>query len=153
MSSLLNRQRVQNINQNKDCGMSLKKSNEESRKFQRLSKEVEVELSELTYPLKKEATAVARIKDISPKGICISSATLFKPKTVVTATIHLAGWQRHKKNLSFMLDDAAIGKPLTVIAEVVWSKKEEQSAGYEIGVKFLDINEDDYQALKKFMAI
>lgn len=133
--------------------MDLKKSNEEPRKFDRLAKEVKVEISELTYPLKKEATAEAKIKDISPKGICIRSSTSFEPKTVVTATIHLAGWQRHKKNLSFMLDETAIGKPLTVIAEVVWNKKDEQKGDYEIGVKFLDINDDDYQALKKYMAI
>lgn len=129
-----------------------KKTTDESRQFQRRLKEVTVEVSELKYPLEKEATEITNIKDISPTGICFSSAILFKPKTILTATIHLAGWQRHKKNLSFMLDDTAIGKPLTVIAEVVWSKKERKKKSYEIGLKFTDINDDDYQALKKFLA-
>lgn len=131
--------------------MSKKKSDEDFRQFQRRLKEVTVEVSELKYPLKTEATEITRIKDISPKGICFSSSTLFKPKTILTATIHLSGWQRHKKNLSFMLDDTAIGKPLTVIAKVVWSKKEKGKKSYEVGLQFIDIHDDDYQALKKFL--
>lgn len=129
----------------------MKKSDEDSRQFKRLTKEVTVEVSELKYPLSTEASEVTSSKNISPKGICFSSSTPFEPKTILTANIHLTGWQRHKKNLSYLLDEEAHGKPLTVIAEVVWSRKNENDANYEIGVRFHDIHDDDYQALKKFL--
>lgn len=121
----------------------------EFRQFPRLPKEVVVEVNELTYPLPAEPDEVVRSKDISAVGIRFVSSTLFKPGTILTVNIHLAGWQRHKKNLSVLLDDTALTKPLSVIAEVVWSKKSHIKSGNEIGIKFRDIADDDFQAIKK----
>ena len=125
------------------------KNQGEFRQFPRLPKEVQVEVSELTYPLPTEPGEVVQSKDISAVGICFISSTLFKPGTILKVNIHLAGWQRHKKNLSVLLDDAALTKPLSVIAEVVWSKKSGTGKGNEIGIKFRDITDDDFQAIKK----
>ena len=130
----------------------MKNPNEDPRQFQRLPKEVKIEVSELKYPLPLDASAVARTKNISPKGLCFTSATPYEPKATLTANIYLAGWQRHKKSLSYLLDDQAHAKPLTVIAQVVWCDKNEAEASYEIGIRFHDIHQDDYQALKKFLA-
>ena len=126
-----------------------KKNQDEFRQFPRLPKEVQVEVSELTYPLPTEPGEVVQSKDLSAVGICFISSTLFKPGTILTVNIHLAGWQRHKKNLSVLLDDAALTRPLLVIGEVVWSKKGGQGQGNEIGIKFRDIADDDFQAIEK----
>ena len=128
-------------------GEMSQKNQGEFRQFPRLPKEVQVEVSELTYPLPTEPGEVVQSKDISAVGICFISFTLFKPGTILTVNIYLAGWQRHKKNLSVLLDDAALTRPLSVIAEVVWSKK--SGKGNEIGIKFRDITDDDFQAIKK----
>jgi hypothetical protein len=125
-----------------------KKNQKEFREFPRLPKEVTVEVSELTYPLPTEPGEIVQSKDISAVGIRFISSTLFKPGTILTVNIHLAGWQRHKKNLSVLLDDANLTKPLSVIAEVVWSKKVGKGKGNDIGIKFRDIAEDDFQAIK-----
>ncbi|MEN8135513.1 MAG: PilZ domain-containing protein [Thermodesulfobacteriota bacterium] len=122
------------------------KNHKEFREFPRLPKEVEVEVRELAYPMPTEPGEIVQSKDISAVGICFISSTLFKPGAILTVNIHLAGWQRHKKNLSVLLDDAALSKPLSVIAEVVWSKK--GGKGNEIGIKFRDIADDDFQAIK-----
>ena len=133
----------------KGVKMSKNKTGEEFREFTRLPKEVQVEVNELTYPLSTKPGEVVKSKDISPVGVCFLSPTLYKPGTILTVNIHLAGWQRHKKNLSVLLDDDALGKPLSVIAEVVWSKKGKKAKENEVGVKFRDITEDDFQAIIK----
>lgn len=120
------------------------------REFPRLPKEVRVEVSELTYPLSTRPGEVVKTKDISAVGIRFTSATHFQPGAVLAVKIHLAGWQRHKKNLSVLLDDAALTQPLSVIAEVVWSR--ENGDDSEIGIKFRDIAADDSQAIKKSLA-
>lgn len=131
--------------------MSQKNQNE-FREFPRLPKEVAVEVSELTYPMPTEPGEVVKSVDISALGIRFISVTPFKPGTILTVNIHLAGWQRHKKNLSVLLDDGALTKPLSVIAEVIWSKKGVENKGNEIGIKFRDIAEDDFQAIKRALS-
>lgn len=126
---------------------------ERFRQFPRFAKDVVVEVSELTYPLATEPGEVVRSKDISAVGICLISPALFKPGTILTVNIHLAGWQRHKKNLAVLLDDAALTKPLSVIAEVVWSKEGGRGAENEIGIKFRDIAADDFQAIQKILIL
>ncbi|MCK4838520.1 MAG: PilZ domain-containing protein [Desulfobulbaceae bacterium] len=125
------------------------KNQKEFREFPRLPKEVTVEVSELTYPMPTEPGEIVKSTDISALGIRFISATPFKPGTILTINVHLAGWQRHKKNLSALLDDAALTKPLSVIAEVIWSKKGGKDKGNEIGIKFKDIADDDFQAIKR----
>ena len=129
--------------------MSKKKTDNESREFPRLPKEVKIEVNELTYPLPTQPGEVAKSKDISPVGVCFFSPTFYKVGAILTINVHLAGWQRHKKNLAVLLDDEALAKPLSVIAEVVWSKKGAKGKENEVGVKFRDITEDDFQAIIK----
>ena len=132
--------------------MSQKKQSE-FRRFPRFPKEVTVEVSELAYPLPTEPDEIVQSRDISAVGISFISSTLFKPDTILTVKIYLAGWQRHKKNLSVLLDDAVLSKPLSVIGEVVWSKKGSTGKGYEIGIKFRDITDDDFQAIKSALGV
>lgn len=129
--------------------MSKKITDQGSREFPRFPKEVKVEFNELTYPLPTRPGEIARSKDISPVGICFLSSAMFESGTLLTVNIHLAGWQRHKKNLSVLLDDEALAKPLSVIGEVVWSRNGENGQDNQIGVKFRDITEDDFQAIAK----
>ena len=70
---------------------------------------------------------------------------------MLSLEIKLTGWQYHKKSVSSLLDPAKATAPLTAIAEVIWSRKLSGGRGYEVGVKFIDIYEDDYKALKKHL--
>lgn len=123
------------------------------RRFPRLPKEATVGLSQLSYPLKPEAKELGRSMNICPIGISFRSPSLFTPKTILSLSIHLPGWQNHKQNLSFKLDDASIGKPLVVLAEVVWSHPSNDGTDFESGVKFIDIDEDDYQSFKASLGL
>ncbi len=126
-------------------------SEKEKRKFPRIPKEVAVNIKKLAYPLQEGPGERGTGKNIGENGICFSTPTSYEPKTMLSLEIKLTGWQHHKKNVSSMLDPLATTAPLTAIAEVIWSKKLSGGRGYEVGVKFVDIYEDDYKALKKHL--
>jgi hypothetical protein len=130
--------------------MTDNKSSQNHREFPRLPKEVSVEVSELSYPLSTTAQEVVMSKNISPMGVSFKSTTAYQPGTVLTVKVHLLGWQRHKKNLAVVLDDREIGRPLTALAKVVWCRPGAESYN-EIGVKFINIPDDDCQALKRML--
>lgn len=121
-----------------------------NRQFPRLPKEVAVEVSELSYPLPTSAQEIAVSKDISPKGLCFRAAGLFRPGTLLTLKINLPGWQHHKRKPAVLLDDGKIDRPLNSLAEVVWCR-DVGDGGKDVGVKFVNIHEDDYQALVKML--
>jgi len=116
-----------------------------------ISKEVPIEVQKVSYPLRKESGEMAVAKDIANNGICFEVPSELATKTLLSLKIGLPGWQHHKKNVTAIVDDAAAAAPLTAIAEVVWSKKLSSGKGYSIGVKFLDIYEDDFNALKNYL--
>ncbi len=126
-------------------------TDKEKRKFPRIPREVPINVKKLAYPLPEGPGERGAGKNIGENGICFSIPTSYEPKTMLSLEIKLTGWQHHKKNVSSILDHSKVKAPLTAIAEVVWSKKLSGSRGYELGVKFADIYEDDYKALKKHL--
>jgi len=128
------------------------KSSQYHREFPRLPKEVSVEVGELSYPLSASTQEVAISKDISPRGVRFRCTSSYQAGTILTVKVNLLGWQRHKKNLAVILDDSEIGRPLSALAEVVWCRPGADD-DYEVGVKFVDISDDDYQALKKMLTV
>ena len=126
-------------------------TDKEKRKFPRIPREVPINVKKLAYPLPEGPGERGAGKNIGENGICFSTLTPYEPKTMLNLEIKITGWQHHKKSVSSMLDPLATTAPLTAIAEVVWSKKLLGGRGYEVGVKFTDIYEDDYKALKKHL--
>ncbi len=126
-------------------------TDKENRKFSRIPKEVSINIKKLTYPLQGGPGESGIGKNMGENGICFSTPTSYEPKTMLSIEIKLTGWQHHKKNVSSILDHSKAKAPLTAIAEVVWSKKLIGKSGYEVGVKFVDIYEDDLKALKKHL--
>ncbi len=131
--------------------MSQTPAEKEKRKFPRIPKQVPINVKKLAYPLPEGPGERGAGKNIGENGICFSTQTSYEPKTMISLEIKLTGWQHHKKNVSSILDPLAATAPLTAIAEVIWSKKLSGGQGYEVGVKFADIYEDDYKALKKHL--
>ena len=126
-------------------------TDKEKRKFARIPKEVSINIKKLTYPLPEGPGESGIGKNMGENGICFFTPTSYEPKTMLSIEIKLTGWQHHKKNVSSILDHSKAKAPLTAIAEVVWSKKLMGKSVYEVGVKFVDIYEDDLKALKKHL--
>jgi len=119
-----------------------------SRKDQRIPKEIHINISRITYPMPEGSGEIATGKNIAKGGICFTGPEAYESGTSVVLNIELRGWQHHKKNTSSIVNAAAATAPLTAVAEVIWSKEIPDGAGYETGLKFTDIYEDDYKALK-----
>lgn len=122
----------------------------EQRKFTRISKEISIEVNKLSYPISKDPGERRVCKNIGGGGICISVPRAYEPKTLLSLKISIPGWQGYKKPFSMVLDISS-DSSLTAIGKVAWCKKPPDDSGYEIGVKFLDIYEDDYRALTEYL--
>lgn len=123
----------------------------EKRQFLRLPRETSVIVNRLEYPLTNVRAEPVTTKNLSGNGICFTSPTKYQPKTLLDLKIELRGWQQHLHNISSIIDAATLTKPLTAIGEVMWSKELPDGEGYEVGVFFKDIYEDDYNAFLKYL--
>ena len=135
--------------------MIIQKTEKEQRDFARIPNSIRIEISKIIYPLPQNPEAEGLGKNIGGGGVCFSSFSSYKPGTKLNLKMEIKGWQNYKKNFSMIFNGAAKA-PLSVIAEVVWctavpDRSEYEGAGYEIGVKFLDVYEDDYQALSGYL--
>lgn len=131
--------------------MTTHSTDQEKRQFLRLPKETSVTVNRLEYPLTKVKAEPVTTKNLSGNGICFTSQTKYKPNTLLDLKIELRGWQQHLHNIASIIDAATLTKPLTAIGEVMWSKELPEGDGYEVGVFFKDIYEDDYRAFLKYL--
>ena len=93
--------------------------------------------------------AEAQAKDISKDGISFTTSMAYPAGAILALKIELTGWQRHRRSLASKLDERAAADPLTAIVKVVWCTPAATGDGFDIGVQFEDIYEDDYNALLK----
>ncbi len=128
--------------------MNQPQTEKEARKFPRIPKEVFIDVTKVTYPMPEGSGEHAKGKDIAKEGISFIGAERYESGISVILKIKLLGWQQHKKNTSSIVDASAASAPLTAVAEVVWSRKLSDGSGYQTGLRFTDIYEDDYKALK-----
>lgn len=90
--------------------------------------------------------------NVSETGLCFTADELFQNGTVLQLTVELSGWQHYLQTTAAIVDTRIASKPLTALAEVVWSKKmAEGEEKYTVGVQFRDIYEDDLHAFKKYL--
>jgi c-di-GMP-binding flagellar brake protein YcgR len=122
----------------------------DKREYPRIPKKASIQIQELTYPISNNPDLKAMGKDISVGGVRCISATGFTPKAVVNLKIDIAGWNAHKRPYS-MVRDIASETPLSVIGEVAWCRPVNGSEGFEVGISFNNIYEDDYRALVRYL--
>ena len=122
------------------------------RKSPRFDKQVKLTVGKLAYPMTNVDMRVGYTSNVSETGLCFTSDELFENGTILQLVIELVGWQHYLRSTSAILDADTVSKPLTAIAEVVWSKKlSDNEEMYTVGVLFRDIYEDDLQAFKKYL--
>lgn len=130
--------------------MNQKENHTDQREFARICKEVVIEVSEIAYPLPQEPGERCVCKNISGGGICFTTTSPCKPKTLLSLKLHITGWQSYKKPFSRVLDISS-EEPLTAIGEAVWCRRLADGSAYDVGIKFVNIYEDDYKALMKYL--
>ncbi|MCI5140250.1 MAG: PilZ domain-containing protein [Candidatus Electrothrix sp. ATG1] len=122
------------------------------REAPRLDKQVKLKIGELQYPMTDVEMKIGYTNNVSETGLCFVTNELFKNGTIVQLVVDLVGWQHYLRSTAAIIDVQAASKPLTAVAEVVWSKKiVDGNEKYAVGVQFKDIYEDDLQAFKKYL--
>ena len=122
------------------------------RKSPRFDKQVKLTVGKLEYPMTNVDMKLGYTSNVSETGLCFTSDELFENGTILQLVIELVGWQHYLRTTSAIIDADTVSKPLTAIAEVVWSKKlRDNEEMYTVGVLFRDIYEDDLQAFKKYL--
>ncbi|MCI5221562.1 MAG: PilZ domain-containing protein [Candidatus Electrothrix sp. AR4] len=127
------------------------KKGECRRKSPRIEKQVKLSVSKLQYPMTNAEMKTALTGNVSQTGLCFTTDELYKNGTMLQLVIELQGWQHFIQNTSAIVDTSIAVKPLTAVAEVIWSKKISDEQRYTVGVLFKDIYEDDLQAFKKYL--
>jgi hypothetical protein len=123
----------------------------EKRQFQRVPKEVGLRVRRLQYPLTDVKVDPAVTRNMADQGICFRTVTFYEVGTLLNLEIDLRGWQHYLQNVFSIVDTDTITKPLTAIAEVTWTKKLADGAGYDTGVRFRDVYEDDLLAFQTYL--
>ena len=133
--------------------MSEQNKNINDRECTRIPKGVHIEIKKIEYPLSNDPGEKGTTRNIAKHGICFTAPTQYKTGETLSLSIKLTGWHRHRKGLTAVLNDELSKTDiLTVIAEVIWSKKSTSINGYDIGVKFINVYEDDMAALEEYFS-
>lgn len=124
--------------------------NQDNRLYPRIPNQAAIEVCRLTFPVKFTSEGIGRGRDISSGGICFIFPEAFEPGQVLALKIGLRGWESHKKPHSMFVDIAS-EKPFTAIAEVVWCRASETEMGFEVGIRFTGVDNDDWKALSRYL--
>ena len=123
------------------------------RECSRVPKEIQIEIKKIEYPLSNDSAEEGKTLDIAEHGICFTTPSQHEPGIMLSLDMKINGWHRHRKGLKTILsNEISEADTLTVISEVIWSKKSVDHQGYDIGVKFINIYEDDMIALEKYFS-
>lgn len=129
----------------------MKEAADNKRVYSRIPGKFTVTATKLEYPLVEASSVSATSRDVAEGGISFVCPDDYSPNTLISLAIDMKGWRRYAKNVRAIIDDAIAKAPLTAVGEVVWSKALPESGDYEIGVKFINIDKDDYHAFQKYL--
>lgn len=138
--------------------MGLFKKEAERREYPRFTKNISIQINNRTYtgakrleddPNGNAKPQKAMGENISIGGLCFVSQIPYEINSVLGLIIRIADLEEEKKRVAMYLAVSSI--PIAAEGEVVRCIKKEDGSGYEIGIKFIDIYEDDHKILMKYL--
>lgn len=123
---------------------------EDKRKDCRLGKHFRVEAREFRFPLAKQPSFEVRCADISVGGLLLECRRKFKEGDKLQIKIFIPSLNKYHPGF-FKVFESDAGQYLQVIAEVAWVDEVLPFTSYHLGIKFLDIDHDDWNALRNFI--
>ncbi len=130
--------------------MTPSENDDEKRKFFRIPKKISIEYSKLTFAPDPGGATEGVGKNLGRGGICITVSRPFESGTMLNLKLNIMGWGKYKKPFSKMVDISG-DNHLTAIGKVVWREKLTEEEGWDLGIQFVDIYEDDYRALMRYL--
>ncbi len=122
----------------------------ERRQVTRLSRQFRMEISAFTFPLSDMRPVEVSGVDISTGGVAVQCAEEFGQGEQVQVKIQIPKLSKyHPGFLKVYKHD--LEQYITAVAKIAWSRSLEETGEFLMGLKFVDIYEDDLKALHKLI--
>lgn len=122
----------------------------EKRDHQRLCKPYRVEIREFAFPIQRQPAIEVHSADISGGGLLVHCSRRFSVGDKLQVTIDIPSLNKFHPGF-FKVFESDVGQSLTAVAEVVRVQEVAALRDYAVGLKFLDIYEDDWKALENMI--
>lgn len=123
---------------------------EERRQYERLAKKYRVEVKKFCFPLSAGGAKEVSCLNISAGGLLLESAEKFEVGEQLQVAIYISLLNKFHPGF-FKVFESDIGSSLNAVAEVARVEKNVGGAGYKLGIKFVDVYEDDWKALYQLL--
>ncbi len=123
---------------------------DDKRKDFRLPKNFRVEIREFRFPLARQKSMEVSCGDISAGGMLVQSPQRFEVGTKLQVKIFIPSLNKYHPGF-FKVFESDAGQHLQAIAEVVREEMIVPLTRYDLGIKFLDVDYDDWNALRTFI--
>ena len=121
----------------------------ERRKFPRLYKNFKVELKRLIFPLKEQKVIETKCINISAGGLLLRVEDPFEIKDKVQVFLYILNIGKFHGSF-FKVFEPVTDQKVSAIGEVVRVEKIGDGV-FEIGIRFVDIYDEDWKALYNFI--
>lgn len=125
-------------------------SGAERRRYERLPKSFRVEVREFKFPLAQQPSLDGCCTDISSGGLRVECPDRFESGDKVSVKIHIPSLNKYHPGF-LKVFESDTGQYLQAIAEIMWVEEREDEPGYALGIRFLDVDEDDWRALSNLI--
>lgn len=132
--------------------MSTDKGRLEKRKDVRLPQSFRVEIREFRFPLARQPKFDVQCADISASGMRLECKSKFEPSAKLQVKIFIPSFNKYHAGF-FKVFESDAGQYLQAIAEIVRVEDIIPLTKYALGIKFLDVDYDDLNALRKFITM
>jgi c-di-GMP-binding flagellar brake protein YcgR len=119
------------------------------REYGRLPKQFRVEYSAFEFPLAAQPKCEVCCADISVGGVRIETTELLKPESRVVVKIFLPSFGKHHPGF-LKVFESDVGQYMQAISEVMWTESDGDGK-YYAGLRFLDVDENDWRALESLI--
>ena len=116
------------------------------RQYVRLARSFRVNLRKFEFSLAAQETVTASCRNISAGGMLLESPRAFEQGGMVQTTIRIPGLNKFHPGF-FKVFENDFDQNLVAVAEVVRCEELDCAAGFELGLRFVDVYEDDWKAL------
>ena len=130
--------------------MSMPADEKDRRQFARLTRQFRMEIAAFTFPLSKMRPIDVTGVDISAGGVSVRCPEAFGEKEHVQVKIHIPKLSRYHPGF-FKVFEHDLGQYITAVAEIAWSHPDAERGDFILGLEFVDVYEDDLQALQNLI--
>lgn len=118
----------------------------ERRQHTRLPKSYRLELAEFAFPLRDQPRISATCEDVSAGGLSVVVPRRFEVGDKVQVRLHMARLNKFHPGF-FKVFESDVDQSLQAVAEVVRVEERAPFCSYCLGLRFIDVYDDDWRAL------